>query len=316
MSRLVPFASGVALLLLLLATVTGSARSQEPDPFHLAYAKVPGGVVGKSGHTAWKSELLLHRLEPRFGAQTVRRVRCERGVAEGPFHCQETVESTSFLITAFAARAGGHDVFVAGVRADLSCVIERWTSPVRRGGWSVSVAAPPSMTVGFPAPPVSFVQQPFQTSSWQPLPTSGPGLPALGRSELLSWPVGPITAMAADPEGRFLLFYDLALQSLFRLDLAGPSAQPVFLLTVADVPTLDQVGFMEFHDFEGEGRKCLIRRCYESSWTDSAESYLILSDAENDGIFESRTVLSHAPWKSSPYGDWSKWRLFTVPAAP
>jgi len=292
-------------------TGVAAGAQEEPDPFALAKTKCPKEIIRVlSGRSEWSSEYLLYRITPRFCSTSVKRVRCERSSTEMQFQCLENTESTNYLLTALASRLGGQVAYLAGILADGTCVVERWVTDPRPGGWSVGLSGPPTPPLGIPALPLSFVRTAAHTPTWQPAPIGQAGLGPISRSTVFTSPFGPITAMDVDPEGRFLLYYDLGIGALFQRDLLQPNAPPTILAQSSTTPTLTQVGSLELHEFDGEGRKCLVRRAYGSPWSAAEESYLVLHDAENDGHFEGATVLSQAQWEASPYADWSKWRLF------
>jgi hypothetical protein len=127
-------------------------------------------------------------------------------------------------------------------------------------------------------------------------------------------PSGPITAMAADPEGRFLVIWNYATQTLLRMSLVeDPAATPVTMTTLysaASSPLLDKVGDIEIRDFPGEGRKILIRRDTTQTWAKSTERFSVIADNNNDGVFESINFFSSTEMDASPYGVWETWTLF------
>ena len=288
-------------------------RQGDPDPFALARAKFPTELFRLDlfvDRSEWSSTRLVYKIKPHYGSASALRVRLERAHEGQRFERLENWESTHYLFTALASRLGGQVAYAAGIREDGSCVVERWITEPREAGWSVALTSPPAPSMGAPAGPAKLDYHIAHAEKWRPLPLGHSGLGPVLRSTVFTTPAGPITAMAVDPEGRFLLYYDLGLGTLFQRDLAAPNATPITIAQSSTTPTLDQVGSLELLDFAGEGRTCVVTRSYGHPDEAGKESYLVLHDAENDGLFESSTVLSRDEWQASPYADASKWRSF------
>lgn len=289
-----------------------AAAQGDPDPFAFARAKLPEGLIvfPPLERSEWSSTRLVYQIQPHFGSASALRVRLERAHEGQAFERSENWESAHYLFTAVASRLGGQVAYVAGIREDGSCVVERWITEPREAGWSVALATPPAPPLGTPTGPAELVYEVAHAEEWQPLRSGQSGLGPVARSTVFTTPAGPITAMAADPEGRFLLYYDLGLGTLFQRDLLAPDAPPTAIAPPSTGPGLDQVGSLELFDVEGEGRKCLVSRSYGQPDDVGQESFLVLHDAENDGLFESSTALTREQWQAFPYADTSKRRVF------
>lgn len=294
------------------ASAQGEVAQGEVDPFAIARAKLPEGllVFPPPERDEWSSTRLVFQIRPHYGSASAQRVRLERAHEGQPFERSENWESAHYLFTAVASRLGGQVAYLAGIREDGSCVVERWITAPREAGWSVALASPSARPMGTPSGPAELVYDVAHAERWQPLRVGQSGLGPVVRSTVFTTPAGPITAMAADPEGRFLLYYDLGLGTLFQRDLSAPDGPPTAIAPSSTAPGLDQVGSLELFDVEGEGRKCLVSRSYAQPDDVGKESYLVLHDAENDGLFESSTALNREQWEASPYADTSKRRVF------
>jgi hypothetical protein len=244
------------------------------------------------------------------GAKGLTRQKCERATDADPWTCLEAEESTSYYITSLDGREGGDQLFIAGLNDDGSCVIERWDYPGRKHGWHVSVSVPPGAGIGTSLPPVAPALAVSGGGDWQPPSSSAQSLPSASRTVIYTTQLGPIHGMDVDPQGRYLLFYDMSLETLFRLDLTQEPPAPTAIAQASSHSQLDQVGALDLMDFPGEGRKCLIRRELTSNFRRSQEVYTLLGDANNDGIFEDVTVLDSDAWDASTYSDWTLWNQY------
>lgn len=243
------------------------------------------------------------------GGRLVQRHKRERAAATDAWYLMEGDEKVSYRITALTTRLGGDEVFVAGIRDDGSCVIERWTYLPRKNGWQVTCTLPPgSAPIGTPAPAATCLLAVASGEAWEAVSTDDMELPAATRREVYSSPGGPFYGLAVDPQGRYLLFFDVSTEQLLRIDL---SQRPVVPAVVFSGVTygIKTAGNMQVMDFTGEGRKCLIRPMLRDSEIEP-EVYLLGTDANNDGVFESWVKYSSAEWDTSVYSDWDKWRQF------
>ncbi|MBI1379952.1 MAG: hypothetical protein GC161_02545 [Planctomycetaceae bacterium] len=311
-AALVWFAQGRAASLQGASAGDAATAQGAADPFAIARAKLPEGllVFPPLERDEWSSTRLVYQIRPHYGSASALRVRLERAHEGRPFERYENWESAHYLFTALASRLGGEVAYVAGIREDGSCVVERWVTEPREAGWSVALASPPAQPNGAPSGPAELVYEVAHADQWRPRRVGQSGLGPVARSTVLTTPAGPITAMAADPEGRFLLYYDLGLGTLFQRDLLAPDTLSTAIAPSSTAPALDQVGSLELFDVEGEGRICLVSRSYGQPDGVGEESYLVLHDAENDGLFERSTALTREQWSLSPYADTSKRRVF------
>lgn len=294
-----------ALCATALATAS-AARPQEPSAGAL---KLPAEIFdfyriasGYSGGT------LLHVDTYSIGGTIVNRKRCERAAPTDPWTCLRAAERTSYFITGFETREGGDEAYVAGIRQDGNCLIERWTAEPRQGGWIARIGG--STPLGQPLPPAVPVLSVEGGGPWTAPSAVVQSLPPVVRRTVYETPDGPLHGLGVDPQGRYLVFYDMGRNELMQLDLTASPPVASVLGAPATHPTLDQVGSIQVGDFAGQGRKLLVRREYNVDFHASREKYTIFSDATNDGIFEASLALERTQWQASPYSTWSDWNLY------
>ncbi len=208
-----------------------------------------------------------------------------------PVAVQQFTYTTSFTVTALAARAQD-DLFVAGTARNGDLVIEHWLIDTQTGAVLTGWSSPGPGAIGQPSPP------PAPTSTivggtYVPV-AQRTGEPSVERVELLrvAHPSVRTNAMAADPEGRFLLFVTED-SSLYSLDLTDPDALPVLLHDATSLWTLPAVTSMKRFDVTGVGRVwSLGPAVFLIDPADGAEKFVIayLYDADNDGVFDQHVV--------------------------
>jgi hypothetical protein len=296
--------------LLVFSLVSYGVDSQGPTPTP-GMQKFPDVIFDPLQiKVAYSGDVLLQNYMFGLGGKQVSRSKCERSDPSDPWTRLQASEGTSYFITGLSTREGGEQVFVAGLKDDATCVIERWTYSTRRQGWIASVPVPPGVGLGDPLPPTAVSVSVFGGGSWTSVPASmGPGQPA-SRSVIYTTSDGPLFGLSVDPEGRYLVTYDMGLKKLLQLDLTQDPVVAITLGQPSTQPSLDQVGVVDLMDFAGEGRKCLVRREYSADFQSAREIYTLFSDTDNDGVFESWSSLTQIQWLASPYSDWSKWDQF------
>jgi hypothetical protein len=263
-------------------------------------------------HVAAKHSLYLHTYAVDRGTSSLLESRAQRALVADEWTTHKQTLSVSFVITAFAWRNGGDEIFLAGLKRDGSTIIERWRFEVPDGAREVRYpGAPPA--IGTPQPAyVPALGMHGNTTSLIPTNWRQPITPT--RVVLWESSAGPITAMAADPEGRYLLIWNHSAKLLQRLPLVeDPVANPISATTLYSAtshPLLDKVGDIEVRDFGTEGRKFLLRRNTSQVGTITTERYTVIADTNNDGNFESISFFTPQEMDASPYGTWESWKLF------
>jgi hypothetical protein len=244
------------------------------------------------------------------GSGSISVLRHERPDAQSDWVIHKDEFTVSYHVTAICCREGGDDLFVAGMQDDGTSVIERWSFLLPPGRQSLRFAGSPP-PIGNPLPIYSASIVISGGGSYVP-PGTYSRYPDPRRRLLFSGTTGPFTAMEVDPEGRFLLTYNLQEAAIQVMAL---DASPLALTTAyasGTHPQLDQIASIEAREFDGEGRKYLLRRKYGHSFPRSQEVYGIISDPENDGLLNSLQFFDAASFSASPYGQWSDWRLLWI----
>ena len=293
-------------------TVAAQSIPLEPEPVNLGALKFPGDIYQPYLITVGLGdEVFRQGYSWSIGGTSIRRTKQERADADDTWVFMEGTQDAGFIIPALAARNGGDEIYVAGLRQNGSAVIERWTHGPRVHGWSVTFPLPSDVkALGQPAPPAVPVVNVAGGPPWAPVRDVDKVLSPPRRVEVYSSPDGPLHGMSADPQGRYLIFFDMGRGELIQLDLTQVPFQTNVLSTPASDPPLAAAGNIQVMDFEGEGRHLLVRPVLSDVQLEP-ETYHVFSDTENDGAFESVEVMDEAEWDSSIYSDWSKWNLFT-----
>lgn len=293
-----------------LLAVSSVSATPLPQGLPLAFPE----EIAEQGtvRTTVKSPLFMQTYWVDAGTSSLLRVRSERVAATDRWTTRRQELSVSFAITAFAWRNGGDEIFLAGLRRDGTTTVERWRFDEREGAREVRYqSAPPPVGVPQAAyTPAVSIRGNVEFRSDQP--NSVPVDP----TRLVLWDstVGPITAMAADPEGRYLVIWNYSTQTLQRaLLVEDPTATPISFTAIysaATSPLLDKVGSIEIRDFGTEGRKLLLRRHTKQTWKAATERFHVIADANNDGVMDSIQSFSVSEIESSPYGTWETWKEF------
>lgn len=249
------------------------------------------------------SDVLRQSFTGMIGGREITHIRHERETPSHDWEVKETPISVTYAITYVATREGGDELYIAGLKDNGDAILERWTFDREPGRYVVRFDAAPT-PVGVPRGPYSpalslFGQHPYVPPSRRVDPPN--------KTVLLEGSYGQFMCMEADPEGRFVLLYEGEDEKLYRLD-AG-SSNLVLLHSSVTMPTLEQVSSMEARYFPGEGRKYLLRKSL-GSVPKSFESFTLIHDSGNDGIFEGFDVYTYDAWKAEPYGQWGDWELF------
>lgn len=262
---------------------------------------------------AYSGPEYLCLFEYSVGGRLVQHKRCERAQHGDPWLCWRGKESTTYFITDLTGFHGGNELVVSGVDPDGKAVLERWSYPPRKDGWyALCPPLPQSFPPGTALPPAIAELKVHGLGGWKE-PAASWTLPSAERSPLLESHSGPFLALAADPQGRYLVYHDHELQALYLLSLDAPQPIPQLLASALTHPQLDQVGILQVMDFSDQGRKLLVRRNFKGCANGASEVYTVFSDPENDGTFVHTATLDGLQWKASPYSDWSLWNPYWHP---
>ena len=263
------------------------------------------------GETVVFSPIFKRSIVAPARLMVVKRLTHERDGEQSPWKSEHTEHSVSWFLTASCARDGGDDLFLAGMKENGQCIVERWRFFTPHGRYRVRYTgtAPP---IGTPAGPYTPEVTVAGGGPWTWTTKIKPpgGGPNPQREVLYEGSAGPFTAMAVDPEGRYLVAHDHEEHALLRLTLPGPSTWTT-LYTSSAYPDLAQVSSIEVRDFHDAGaRALLLRRMWGDDFPSHLERYGVIADSNNDGVFSNPTFYSSDAFLASPYGVWADWRLF------
>jgi len=294
-----------------------SAWAQEEPPSNFPWEAADLHAIVLPGVD---SALYKQRYNLTVGGQSVLRTRAERGNTGMQFRTEEGEYPLAYFLTCWTGREGGDVIYLCGLKSTGESILQKWVFPVQNGRWVIRYPGP-TPPIGTPSP--AFVptlavkgggpwrwsnglfQQGSLTQPSAPQPSISPQIvPIYEGTE------GPFTSMAVDPEGRQLFLYDFTQKSLRRLALTVTGATFETLYDDADYPLLSQIASLDVRDFGAEGRKLLARRQYQQTFVGSAEVFTILSDADNDGNFETLVSYGRPTFDASPYSQWSAWKEF------
>ena len=285
-------------------------------------AQLPGGLPQRlrglrSLKIAIDSPQVRQSFSYYLGGQDVQTIRFERSPAStdpDDFIRRGSTLTTSYLVLDVAQRNGGDELFVAGVKANGESIIEKWVFGRINGEYVVDYPAPTAL--GSPAGPFVPALH-IKGGGAYKLPKGPGGLilePVAQRSILYEGGLGPFLAIEADPEGRFLLMWSYSDHSVRQLLLTAPGASPASIYNASAVPALAQIYGIEAREFGPPGtRRYLLRSAFPG---DQFETYTVLSDDENDGVFESADSYDSSAWEVSPLGNWGQWTLFYKVSSP
>ena len=200
-----------------------------------------------------------------------------------------------FGIRCVAARHA-HELFVSGRddEAGVADIIERWELPAEVGGYGVS--RPPS---------TSPVGEPFETPEPELTVAGPPGttyvridrrtpLPPTRTEVYRGNELAGLRLLVADPDGRFLI--GLGGDHVLRMVTLGKPPRVSTLLHPDEHPGLEHVLAIAAKQHATEGRIVILH-------PDSAYGapYVLLHDAENDGVFERVRTLTIDEYRASSY---------------
>ena len=291
------------------------ARQDEspfPEPVHLGAQKFPPQIYSPYLIcTGFNSDRLRQSMSYSAGGTGIRHVKQERASSSDPWQYMEHNETTSYIITALASRKGGGETYVAGLNAKGKTIVEKWIYSPRRRGWEVNVPLGADVTsLGEPAPKAVSQLVLNGSGAWRPVNERERTLPAAKRVPMFESDTGPWYGMSVDPQGRYLIAFDMELERLVQLDLTTSPPTEITLVSPNDPAAITQGGNIQIMDF-AEKRHVLIRPALGRSVPGAP--YLLGVDAENDGVFESFELFTKEEWAGLPYAVWPNWDLFTAP---
>jgi len=298
-------ASGACLLAL---TSLGSPAPQSPtclfppelETFSIEMQRTPTMV----------SDNLRQWINWQGGSSYVQVGRHERASATLEWVFKEYMFSTDLKITDVSFAKGGQTLYVAGLRATQSgCedVIERWDIVFPRGAWAIEVAPAPARGTAAPLPFTTAVSGTVVVGGGPFVPPAQRArAPFTNKSVLYSGSgFGPIAAIAADPEQRFLLAMPLSGSGLYSLDLHATGSPLALEYASTALPHLSLVRKVVVHEHDDFGRFYWL---YESKGAFVGDgSFSFILDSNNDGIFDGALTLNAgAEFTASPFHEYAK----------
>ncbi len=212
-------------------------------------------------------------------------------------------------ITDVAFRDGGEIYYVAGLRgtgSDCESVIEEWVLRFPDGSVVLRGSPPPPRGTPASMPFISGATVQILGGTFVPPAGRRPVQPTLAKSVIhTSASAGPISAIEADPEGRFLLLRFHETGSLCSLDLGVANPVPVVELDAVAMPALaNATGGLTVYEHSTLGRFYeLVEGVKHSGVIPSGSLRNFFIDGNNDGVFDSTYSLDGATWKVTPFGD-------------
>lgn len=237
-----------------------------------------------------------HGLAVSVWPRAIRLLATERNPTTLDFDEYEWTESTSYAPWRAVARHG-NDAIVWGRRLEstpFEDVIERWEIEAVTGAYVSTRTIAPN--------PIGESSPEGVVSSWieggvYVAPALRP-VPYVERFELFRGSqFGGIRDLVVDPDGRYVLLIADGTSSIVSLSLSADAA-PVTIASASTCPHLALANMLHFYLHLTEGRKVV------AEWGDDdidATNRTLLSDANNDGLFESIETLSAAQWEARGY---------------
>lgn len=179
--------------------------------------------------------------------------RQERSDPQSSWHESANLYSTRYQVISVASRAGGSELFLAGVFENGTSIIERWSFAQRTGRWRHTYTGPPAV-MGTPSGPYTGSQS-IVGGAYAPPPSTwyAPDISLVLETDAL----GTIRSIEADPEGRFLIFNTFPSGNVYQIDLAVSPATPVLRFTSNEVPSLANGSTLQLSHNSSFGRTCI-----------------------------------------------------------
>lgn len=236
-----------------------------------------------------------------FDEPNLRLHTAERGEGSSvPDELHSVGFSTAYRVIEVAPAGRSHAFYVNGTARNGDDVLELWEVSVGTGGRFVTPAAVPQ-PLGTPSPPYAVAGDVL--GGFYASPSTRSGATTVARTELYrGQELGAWRALAADPEGRFVLV--VAGAKLFRIDVATELAPPVELPT--SFAAMDRVEYVFIRELASISTRTLVL----IATPDFASSTLwyLAFDAENDGHFElPGVVLDEAAYSGGDLLEESAW---------
>lgn len=255
-----------------------------------------GGPRSLSGpQMFYWSAAFLHGVEPTQRLSGVSRIFGEANPGTGAMVWTSQSFSTSFVVTAIAMR-DSLDMYVAGTGRNGMAFIERWEFEPAKGRYQAT-RAKATTGVGVPAAAGSVVESIHL--EYAPANESTYEQPQREQLYAGNSPFGHVHRLAADPEGRFLLVIasppQSSVVSMYRIPLDS-LYQPTLVFDQTTLPDLARVEALAPVHHQVDGRKYLLT--YELG----ATAYrTVISDPNNDGVFDSVDHLDDDAWSDTGY---------------
>jgi len=229
---------------------------------------------------------------------------------------RESLFSTSYQISRIAGRHA-NEFFVAGRARNGETVIEKFIIPTEEGGYyttrmeaetPIGVPVTPSEVTVFigPSPGQNPPSSPFGSFLYFPYyrdpDVRGPALPPIREEVFRGSDIDDVLAMAADPEGRFLIVVESS-GNILQVTLYEP-VKVTLLHSPSSIAELSQRTSVTLRHHASEGR------IYDltSYHPDGSIYHILLKDPDNDGAFDpDPPVFTDAEFRASAYGDASSW---------
>jgi len=251
--------------------------------------------------------------------QKIYRRRKERSNSTATWFMEEREYSVPYWITAFCARNGGDDIFIAGVKANGDSILEHWRFNQPAYRYTVDyqgTASPIGIPLGVYAPVVRTVgggQWKWTKKAFN-IGGRSSGSPGMNptKTTLFEGPLGPITAIAADPEGRFLLLFDYGTSTINQFVLGQSTPTFPVLYDLSSDSKFVRIDHIEPLDFKTPGERTyqLAGKYLDASGNEVYGSGT-LKDQNNDGVFEAFNFTVHSAFLGTPYAVWSDWISLT-----
>ena len=259
---------------------------------------------------AARSPLIGQWVNYAIGGSLIIRNKVERSDSGDSWSQPMTsTEPAGFIITSLCFADGGDTLFVAGIRNGGAAVIQRWAYSPRVDGWQVRYPLPAGIDqLGIPAPQAAPTISLFGAGPWAPVTSADETLPPAVRSTVYSKTGAVIYGLSADPQGRYLIAFDMNAQETLQIDL---TQSPVVSTVIADIttqPQMDIAGYIKVADYLGTRAFVFQKMMGQSTYYDQV--WTVAFDLDNDGLAESWSSFNEDEWRASPYSDWSLWDVF------
>ena len=255
----------------------------EPFPTDLLALGAPFDTLGG------RSPNLLQTIGGEAGAYGLDMTWHERDTM-GNWHKHVLDVTASFRLIATAAREGGNEVYLAGMRDDGKAVIKRFRFASRQGGYHISTAPGQISPVGSPMPVHNAVEGVFGNNGVFSTPSAS-SYAQPTRDTILGNQAGLVQSLEVDPYGRFLMLLTYPDSNVFRVDLLAVPKTLELMFTAQDIPELADAKTIDAYRLVGGGHIYVLTNMgglrAGSLGGNGGIRYVVLQDSNNDGGFES-----------------------------